>query len=186
MRCCLFKKWAGYYCEATARRTAQKKNAHLLFPRILHAAAVISAPILPIARTLFRQTGKRRTFATFPPTRNGISPVPSRLINATTSSWLDVSRIIAKSPALNAALLYLEFLRLFARRRKLLNPRRRIFRIRARDTSRSSNADTIERMAMKGRLRSTFLGCRGRTSRKVRREGLGRCGLRRSHRRGKD
>ena len=163
-----------------------KKNAHLLFPRILHAAAVISVRILPIARTLFRRRGGRRAFATSPLTGNGMFPMPPRLINAATSSWLDGSKIIAKSPALIAALMHLGFLRLVARRRNLLNFRHRISRNRARNAFRSSNADAILRMAANGKLRRTFLDGRGRTLRRVRREGLGRRESRRSHRRGRD
>ena len=119
-------------------------------------------------------------------TGNGMFPMPPRLINAATSSWLDGSKIIAKSPALIAALMHLGFLRLVARRRNLLNFRHRISRNRARNAFRSSNADAILRMAANGKLRRTFLDGRGRTLRRVRREGLGRRESRPSHRRGRD
>ena len=131
-------------------------------------------------------TGGRRAFAPSLLTGNGMFPMPPRLINAATSSRLDGSKIIAKSPALIAALMHLGFLRLVARRRNLLNFRHRISRNRARNAFRSSNKDAILRMAANGKLRRTFLDGRGRTLRRVRREGLGRRESRRSHRRGRD
>ena len=116
-------------------------------------------------------------------TKFGGYHVPSRRAIAIAVSRSDGSRILAERSTFNNAAIRLEFLRRVAGPRNVLKLRHRIYRALPRDTFRSSNAGAIRQRVPNGRLRNTFLGRPGRTFRNVYREGLGRRGLRRSHRR---
>ena len=116
-------------------------------------------------------------------TKFGGYHIPSRRAIAITVSWSDGSRVLAKRSTFDSAVIHLEFLRPVAGPRNVFKLRHRISRALPRDTFRSSNADAIRRRVSNGRLRNTFLGGPGPAFRYAYREGLGRRGLRRSHRR---
>ena len=92
---------------------AKKKRAFVISPNPPQHCRNLGANLADSQNAISTKGGKE-DFRDAPFTGNGMFPIPSRPINAPTPSRLDESRIIAKNPALIAALMYLEFLRLVA------------------------------------------------------------------------